>query len=289
MLSINKIQSFVELTRPYNASAVFLTFSIGYFFYYPFRVENNFIVGAIVLLLLHSVVTVQNDIEDFEIDKINDRSKPLQSGRITLKEARKLQCGLIIVSLIFSLLNIPIHIIFVLLMLLLAWVYNKPPLLLSRKPISSLTILGIAYGVAPLLYGYVLSGKPFQWQFALALLLWFLLRLSISVMKDYKDSKGDKAFNKHTFYLTFGSNTTAWLSILLSVTAYIGILSLSFYLRAINWLFLIPVATVIRNIFIRIKLPVVKGEKEANKIFHKAFFGQNQFEAIYLLWLIISS
>lgn len=242
-----------------------------------------------MLLLLHSVATVQNDIEDFEVDKINDPSKPLQSGRITLKEARILQYGLVIASLIFSLLNLPIHIFFVLLMLLLAWVYNKPPFSLSRKPISSLAILGIAYGVATLLYGYTLSGKSFRWQFVLALLLWFFLRFSISIMKDYKDTKGDRMFNKNTFYLAFGGKITSRLSLGISVLSYCGILFLSLYIRTVNLFFLILIIVVIRNILIRIKLLTIHKDEEANKIFHKVFFGQNQFEALYLLWLIFSS
>jgi len=288
MLSINKIQSFVELTRPYNATAVLLTFFIGYFFFYPFQITFSFIVGAVVLLLLHSVATVQNDIEDFEIDKLNDSLKPLQSRRITLEEAKKLQYGLIICATIIALFSSPIHLIFVLLMLSLAWAYNKPPLLLSRKPVSSLVILGLAYGIIPLLYGYIVSGRTFQPSFALALALWFLLRYSISIMKDYKDAKGDKVFNKRTFYLTFGRTTTIWLGLLLSIFSYIGILTLSFNIRPLNWFFLIPIAIAFWNILTRIKLFSTHSEKEANKIFHKAFFGQNQFEAVYLVWLILS-
>lgn len=289
MASINKIQSFVELTRPYNATAVLLTFSIGYFFFYPFQITFSFIMGAVVLLLLHSAATVQNDIEDFEIDKLNDPLKPLQSKRITLEEARKLQYGLIFCTIIVALFSLPVHLMFVLLMLSLAWAYNKPPFLLSRKPISSLAILGLAYGAIPLLYGHVLSGKILELSFALALVFWFLLRYSISIMKDYKDTKGDKVFNKRTFYLTFGGSTTVWLSLFLSVFSYAGILILSINVRTINWVFLLLIAMGLRNVFLRIKLFSTHSDKEANKIFHKAFFGQNQFEAIYLLWLIISS
>lgn len=288
MASLSKIHSFVELTRPYNATATLLTFSIGYFLFYPFKLDLNFIIGVIVLLLWHSAATIQNDIQDFEIDKINDPSKPLQSGRITLKEAKKLQYGLIIGALIFALLNFPIPIIFVLLMLFLAWAYNNPPLLLSRKPISSLVILGIAYGAAPLLYGYALSGKTFQWHFISAVLLWFILRISISIMKDYKDVKGDKVFNKRTFYLEFGDKPIIWLSFLMPVFSYIGIILLSSGIRSINFGFIIIIAIAFRNIYIRSELFSKHTDKEANKIFHKAFFGQNQFEAVYLAWLILS-
>lgn len=288
MSSFSKIRSFVELTRPYNATTLLLAFSIGYFFLSNNRIGNHFLLGNILILLVHSVATIQNDIADFEIDKINVPLKPLQNNRITLNEARKLQYILAACAISLSLILLPIHFIFVVSMLLVSWVYNKQPFLLSRQPVSSLIILGLAYSLAPMLYGFILNGNTIEQPFILTLISWFVLRISISVMKDYRDKKGDKLFHKMTFYIIFGKNITTWLSVIFALFGYLGILLISVYIRKVNLFLLIPTALAIKNIFVRFKLLSINEDNKANKIFHKAFFGQNQFEAIYLIWLIFS-
>lgn len=289
MPSISKINSFVQLTRPYNATAVLLSFSIGYFFSLQQILNINYFAGAIIVLLLHSSATIQNDIEDFKIDKINAPEKPLQGKRISLKEAKIFQLILVICALAISLINFYIHFIFVVLMFIASYLYNKKPFLLSRKSFSSLAILGLVYSLGPILYGYILSKAQLTLVFILILIFWFFLRVSISIMKDYKDKKGDKIFNKKTFYLTFGNTTVAWTSIILSIFGYLGILLMSLFIRRPNWILVFLLVVAIRNVYSRVNLLTIRDDKKANIIFHKAFFGQNQFEALYFLWLIFLS
>lgn len=289
MSSPSKISSLVELTRPYNATTLLLAFSIGYFFLSNHRIGVDFLLGSILILLVHSVATIQNDIEDFEIDKINAPLKPLQNNRITLNEAKKLQYILATCAIGLSLILLPTHFIFVVSMLLVSWVYNKQPFLLSRQPVSSLIILGLAYSLVPMLYGFILSENKIERPFILTITLWFFLRISISIMKDFKDAKGDRLFNKKTFYLTFGKSATYWLSIILSSISYLGLLFLSPYIRKFNWFLFILIFIAANNVFQRLKLLSSNNEGDANTIFKKVFFGQNQFEVLYLIWLIVSS
>lgn len=289
MSSISKIKSFVQLARPYNATTVLLAFSIGYFLSLQQVVNINYFVGTIIILLLHSAATIQNDIEDFKIDKINAPEKPLQCKRVSLKEAKIFQLTLVVCTLVISLINFPIHFIFVVLMLIASYLYNKKPFLLSRKPFSSLVILGLVYSLGPILYGYILNKVQLTLVFILILTFWFFLRVSISIMKDYKDKKGDKIFNKKTFYLTFGNTTVAWTSIILSIFGYLGILLISLFIIRPHWILAFLLVVAIINVYSRINLLTIRDDKKANIIFHKAFFGHNQFEALYFLWLIFLS
>ncbi len=294
MPSVADIQPYVQLTRPQNVSGSVITYCIGYFFAIH-TLSPDFFVGLIILLALHSLATLQNDIEDFEIDKANKRQSVLQDHHLSISGAKFFVQALVLMAVVFALLSSHrrIHLTVILGLLLVAWLYNLNPIRASKKPIASILIMGLCYGALPFIYGYlVASGKPLSATFLLLAILFFLARISTAIMKDYKDVKGDKLFNKKTFYLRYGANLTAWTSFITAVIAYIGIIGMLLLRSRTVALFvtlLLVIILALRSTMLRLALTKTKNEKKLNVIFHKSVFGHNQFEAAVLLCLILSS
>jgi 4-hydroxybenzoate polyprenyltransferase len=294
MPPVSTILSYVQLTRPKNVSGSALTYFIGYFLVRSY-LRFDFFIGLAILLILHSLATVQNDIEDFEIDKANRRKSVLQNSSLSLSDAKLLVQALAFLALGFALLSTHrrLHVIAITGLLLIAWMYNLNPIRASKKPVMSILLMGICYGALPFIYGYFVAGGKVTAYFLGLAFFFLLVRLSTSIMKDYKDIAGDKAFNKETFYLHYGGKVTAWTSIVTSAIAYLGIVGMLIKLKDNNSILLITLALAsllaLRSIFLRLKLTKTRSEKKLNNIFHKTIYAHIQFEAAVLLCLILPS
>lgn len=295
MPPISDVQAYVRLTRPQNATGGLLTYSIGYFL--AARVLSlSYFTGLIILLVLHSLATIQNDIEDIEIDRANKRKSALQDQSLSLPNAKLFVQALAAVALVVVLLSPQRRLYLVVFagLLLLAGLYNLNPIRASKMPITSIVLMGLCYGALPLVFGYLVAGGSLKSVFFLTLaMLWFLVRFATSIMKDYKDAAGDKLFNKNTFYLRYGGRATAWTSVTMSIIAYVGIIvvlathnsgSTAFYVALV-----LAGLLALRGIVLRYKLTKTGSETKLNEIFYKSVLGQNQFEAAVLLCLIFSS
>lgn len=296
MSSVSTIQAYVQLTRPQNASGSVLTYCIGYFLLAR-KFSYDFFIGLLILLALHSLATVQNDIEDFEIDRANNRKSILQKGSLTIHDAKLYVQALAFLAIVSALLSPHrrLHLIAIAGLLAIAWLYNVNPVRASKKPLLSIFTMGVCYGALPFIYGYFVAQGNITTNYFFAFVLFlFLARISTSIMKDYKDIAGDKAFHKDTFYLDYGRKTTGWTSIFSSAIAYIGLLTILIALRPkTNILFFIMLVLVgllaLRNIIQRLALVKIQSEKGLNTVFHKSVFRHNQFEAAVLLCLILYS
>ena len=294
MPSVPTIRDYVQLTRPQNASGSVLTYSIGYFLVVT-TLSYDFFIGLLILLALHSLATVQNDIADVEIDRANKRRSVLQTNSLTISNAKFFVQVLALTALVFALLSPHrrLHLMAITGLLVIAWLYNISPIRASKRPILSIAVMGLSYVVLPFIYGYfVANGRVSTNYFFVFVLLWFLVRVSTSILKDFKDAVGDKIFKKETFYLHFGRLTTAWTSIIASVVAYIGLLAVLLALKPKTVILFVTLSLasllVLRNIIYRTTLLRTKNEERLNRIFHTSVFRHNQFEAAFLLCLILS-
>lgn len=294
MSSISTIQAYVQLTRPQNASGSALTYCIGYFLVAG-KLSYDFFIGLVILLALHSLATIQNDVVDFEIDQVNRRKSILQDNLLTISNAKFFVQALVLTALFFALLSPHrrLHLIAIAGLLFVAWLYNINPVRASKRPLLSIFIMGISYGALPFIYGYFVAQGSITANYFLAFVaLLFLARTSTAIMKDYKDATGDKIFHKDTFYLHYGGKATAWTSIISATTAYIGLLVVLLVLKPKTAILFITLSLAgllaLRNIIYRTTLLRTKNEERLNKIFHISVFRHNQFEAVVLLCLILS-
>jgi 4-hydroxybenzoate polyprenyltransferase len=290
-LNTKTIQEYVNFTRPANALAVLLGYSAGYFLT-PVRLHPAYFISLVILLLLHSAATVQNDIEDIEIDKANRRSSILINNTANKKQAEYLAWALLFAALGLALLSPQrkINLLFIALFFTFSWLYSRPPFSFSRRPVLSILTMGLCYGALPLIYGYAVSAGRSNYAVWFAV-TWFGLRVSTSILKDFKDAPGDKLHGKRTFYLVFGRKATALVSIFMSSCFYLLAIILvitKFGIRPPVIILAIVVSiAALRNVMTRLRMLGTQSEKTLAAIFGRSFYQQNQFDALILLCLIV--
>lgn len=286
------IRRYVELTRPQNATAAALAFSIGYFLSQQSALSGAYIIGVVIVLLLHSAVTIQNDIEDLTIDRSNNRLSGLLDKSIDIKSAQALMYLLIVLALGLAILSADrlTNSLYITISLSLAILYNSRPFYFSRRPVASILIMGICYAALPFAYGFSLNNQQVTKTVLVLGLAWFSQRISTSILKDFKDAKGDKLHRKNTFYLAYGYHRTISTSLVCSVAAYAVVIAMLFSkidFSIVNVsLIAIVVLIAVRNIVTRLRLRNTSSEKLLAGMFRKIFFYQNQFDTAVLLCLI---
>ena len=146
---------------------------------------------AVLFSWLFSVVI--NDIEDFEIDKISNKQRPLVIGLINKEKYFNYGLVFLFLSLLFSVTISGKIFILIVLYNLVTVIYSKYPFKLKRIPLVSGIISSLA-SLLIFLIGYILISSQqsldlFPWRFVLFLFSAYALVLPI---KDLKDLKSDK-------------------------------------------------------------------------------------------------
>ncbi len=211
------------LARPLNAVHPLVALLVGYLV----AEGSNFLqlmVALAGLFILHSITTIWNDIEDWQGDTYGKRA-PIEQVR--LQPSYRYWPVFLAVSslgLIAALffVNSLLALLFCLLFGL-GVVYNTAPIRASHRPLPSVVVLFLAYGFIPFLIGVSLG--HFSWLAVILGLFWGLTRVSLSLLKDYKDAPADAKFNKRTFLLVHGTRSVARLSLLSLVVGIFGTLS----------------------------------------------------------------
>ncbi len=283
-MSTNHVTAYVELIRPYNAVIALLSFSLGYFYPSPHKRWSDYCYALMLLLLLHSIATIHNDIHDYAIDRINDKQKSLTSHSVTISHAKifmDILLGILIVLCFFSL----SHFLFISLLGGGSVLYNK---FFSRMPFLSIISIGLLYSAIPMLYGFSrnTSLRFLPVSFVFFVLGFFLIRMGISMLKDFKDARGDAQFHKKTFFLTFGYRQTVVTSLVLTICGYFVIFCHAWYYLHAHALLIFPLLFALHACMPRISLQKAKNLSLANTLFHRIALRENRFEGIFLLWLI---
>lgn len=240
--------------------------------------------------LLHSGFTIANDLSDRDVDIDNDVQTIITKGSSNDRRAVRIAAvAMIVLGAGLTLLLPPAVQISMWLMGLLAVGYNFRPFLLSRRPIGSIVALGLLYGVLPFFVGYFMYGTQLS-PFVIALaLFWGMARASISILKDFKDVKGDKKHGKQTFLLRFGRATTITASSTLAVVGLVGVSIVG--LQAVNsawWLAYVVTLIIACGFIVQKRVRLVRTMGKENEIFHELLKIQILFDASVLVWLLLS-
>lgn len=278
------IRSVIELIRPYNALPALFSFAIGYFWFSK-TTEFSFWLTLLTLFLTHSAATVQNDINDYPIDKINDPERIIHLKNLTVKTAKLVGYCLTLGAFLLSLLNKQLFVI-TLTGIFLSWLYNYPPFYFSRKPILSLIILGLVYTVLPMTLGFIIKNI---WQLNIRLVFfiffWFLLRFSTAILKDFKDIKGDSLHQKNTFLLIYGKTLVDGISIIGTSIAYVGIFSFIISRKPWQPIIAILIIFMIYSLYKRWQIVKSNDTFQAKKLFPLIFMVENRLQLFFLLYL----
>jgi len=160
---------------------------------------------SILFIWLFSIII--NDLEDYQIDKISNKNRPLINKIISPKNYLNYGYIFLFLSLLLSLTISGQIFLLIVLYGLVTIIYSKYPFKLKRIP----WISGIISAIASLflfLMGYLLlagnlADKNFPWIIIIYLFLVYALVLPI---KDLKDIKGDKKMGVVTIANLLGEN-----------------------------------------------------------------------------------
>jgi 4-hydroxybenzoate polyprenyltransferase len=279
----------VGLTRPTNAIQPVLFVVIGAIFQGGGPAGLHLYGALLGMLLVHGAVTMWNDVEDIEIDRRNKVTSSLTTGRVSIATVRKWIVGQLFVAALLCLVLPWESAVLLVVCVALGWVYNASPLRLSRRPIASIAILALSYGILPLLIGAGLVGWTLESLYLS--LAWGVSRVSLSLLKDYKDAVGDAQSNKRTFLLVFGHRAVRLWSVALALLSNVAVIVIvakhvnDWSLLSYGGLVTVLGAAVIAW---RLRLFTFDTYEQFNDIFHQSLWLQLIFDGVCLLWLISS-
>lgn len=233
------LATLIKMTRPVNIVIAVVTLFIGYFLQGVLTLGANDIpVYSLVLQALGFALAIgfgniQNDVLDFESDKLNRPERPLPSGRISIGAAKTawivmailtVMCG--VADGILSGAYVTPFLFFVALVLLLI-AYNK-----KLKHIPLLKNMTVAFLCATplilnLLYTVIVIDKTsiaFSSRLGNlypAMLFAFLLTTTREIYKDLEDETGDLKAGIMTFPLIAGSATARRLAGALAIFSWL--------------------------------------------------------------------
>jgi 4-hydroxybenzoate polyprenyltransferase len=285
---LNQVYRYALLSRPYNSLAPILLLCIGALFSQAPFVELTF--AIVVAILIHSATSILNDVEDAPVDKTNLVDSPLQKGSVSLQTAVLVSYGLFLVAIYISIITLPLITSCIFLILIfLGWTYNSKPFQFSRKPIGSIVVLGISYGLIPVIVGLSIGGWVSVWAAIFLTIFLALIRTSLSILKDYKDVVGDSKHNKKTFLLVYGRTAVQRITLVFASIGYIGAtLTVGILIRGPINFTVIAFLLSAWLIYERTKFNPRKSYEQLNHQFHRCLALQLIFDGYLIAWLSIS-
>ncbi|NTV65047.1 MAG: UbiA family prenyltransferase [Oscillochloris sp.] len=145
-----------------------------------------------------------NDYYDREIDAINDPSRPIPAGMVSLNEARAnwsvLGIAAFLISLIFA--N-PLITGLVVFGIFLSVIYSMPPIKLKKNYLLGPPAVGIGYVTVSWMVGHVIFA-PITWESLVVAMINGGLTAGLLVLNDIKSVEGDRQHGLQSLAVAIG-------------------------------------------------------------------------------------
>ncbi len=262
---IDKVRAHLELLDPVTWLSVFPCLAAGVMSSGAMRgtVHDYLLLLAIFLMygpLGTGFSQSVNDVFDLELDRVNEPSRPIPSGRLSEKEGL---LNSIIVLLLAAGLGVLLwlHIggtrgliilVGILSALFVAYIYSAPPLKLKKNILTSAPAVGFSYGFVTFLSANALFAEIRPEALWLAGLNFFMA-VALIILNDFKSAEGDKEGGLKSLTVMIGARNT-FLASFLIIDMVFGVMA---YLSFI-WGFILPSIFVLiglaLNLVIQVKL-----------------------------------
>ncbi len=286
------IEQLYFLGRPFNATLPLVLSLCGYYLATGAvtPIDSSVYTLFVCMFLIHAGFTILNDIADRAIDRDNSVRTRITTG--TLRQVKQLgygAAGIIAVGIAIAITLPPTTFGAIILTVLLSFCYNHRPLQLSRRPIGSIVTLGILYGLLPLFAGYFLVASHLTPALLFLGLFWLVGRMSLSLLKDFKDSAGDAKHHKQTFLLRYGPSTTLRLSVIGGIVGYVGIALVICSLADSTMAQIASIATLfaVGVLFIYQRLKLLAPHSNIDMLFDRLTVLQLFVDGVSLAWLMV--
>jgi 4-hydroxybenzoate polyprenyltransferase len=228
-----KLQDYLSLIRYNNIlPTALLNISGGLIINPSIKIFSSipFIITIINTFLITSSSMIINDLYDFEIDKINNPTRPLVTGKININEAKYLTIGLLSLTeiLTFIFLNKKLNLI---IQLAIINIIIYTPILKKITLIKNISC-ALLISFAPIFSGLALNTNNSLFKMITVTSLIFLGSLYCEILLDIRDREGDKKYNIKTIPVLFGNDKTFYFAatILFSIIIYTRFFEYGFYL-----------------------------------------------------------
>ncbi|NEX13769.1 MAG: bacteriochlorophyll c synthase [Prosthecochloris sp.] len=201
-----------------------------------------------------------NDYYDLELDRVNEPTRPIPSGRLTKKEA--LWNSMVVFFLAFGLgvfLCFYIGgarglIIFssITAGLIVGYIYSAPPLKLKKNILTSAPVVGFYYGFITWFSANALFSEIRPEVYWLAGLNFFMA-MALIILNDFKSTKGDKEGGLKSLTVMIGSKGTFLVSFIIIDLVFLVFAWLEYTWKLYPLVFLM-LGGLVLNIILQIKL-----------------------------------
>ena len=182
--------SFLRIMRPLNCGMLGLAVWVGEFVSRPSVIPFfQTVFGFLTAFFLCAYSMVVNDIYDVEVDRVNQPTRPIPSGAISVGGATRLSVLFLVVGMAFSVLSLtPLAIAIAAAYAFLSWVYNywaKKSGLPGNLIVASSLAIPFVYG------GAVAGGSIFSSLLLVMAFTSFFSGVGREVVKGIADVEGD--------------------------------------------------------------------------------------------------
>jgi len=206
-----------RIMRPANVFLMSIGVVVGYVISTgALRVSIELLAGAMTCGLYAAFAMVTNDVADMEIDKINEPSRPIPSGRLRAEEAAGFSFALLAAGMVAS--GLTSNIWFILIPPVVAFmcvVYN-----LYLKSMGFIgNVLVSALVASSFIGGGLIAVGHIEMYLTLFALMAFVGNLGREVHKGIADIEGDRTRGVMTVAVAHGAQKAKWLAVSLYATA----------------------------------------------------------------------
>ncbi|MCE1273190.1 MAG: UbiA family prenyltransferase [Chlorobiaceae bacterium] len=262
---VDKIKAHLELLDPVTWISVFPCLAGGVMASGAMQPSVHDYLLLFALFLLYGPLGTGfsqsvNDYYDLELDRVNEPTRPIPSGRLTEKEAVwNWSIVLVVAVVLSSFLGLHIGgergVVFVgslIAGLFVGYIYSAPPLKLKKNILFSAPAVGFSYGFITYLSANALFSEIRPEVIWLAVLNFFMA-IALIIMNDFKSKEGDAKGGMKSLTVMIGSKNTFLVAFVI-IDFVFGL----FAWLAWNWgftvLFYCVLAGLALNVFIQIPL-----------------------------------
>jgi len=260
---VDKVRAHLELLDPVTWISVFPCLAAGVMASGAMKgtVHDYLLLFAIFLMfgpLGTGFSQSVNDCFDLELDRVNEPSRPIPSGRLSEKEGLWNSIIALLLAMgigVFFWLHIGgvrgmVILISIMLALFVAYIYSAPPLKLKKNIMASAPAVGFSYGLAPFLSANALFGDIRPEALWLASLNFFMA-VALIILNDFKSAEGDKEGGLKSLTVMIGARNTFLVSFLIIDVVFALLAYLSF-----DWGFVGPSVFVVIGLLLNMAIQV---------------------------------
>ncbi|AOS84562.1 bacteriochlorophyll c synthase [Chlorobaculum limnaeum] len=201
-----------------------------------------------------------NDLFDLELDRVNEPTRPIPSGRLTKKEAllnSVVVCLMALAIGVFLWLYIGgirglIILVSIASGLFVAYIYSAPPLKLKKNIITSAPAVGFSYSFITWFSANALFSEIRPEVYWLSVLNFFMA-VALIILNDFKSAEGDREGGLKSLTVMIGAKNTFLVSFIIIDLVFISFATLEFIWGFYHLVFLM-LGGLVLNIVLQIKL-----------------------------------